>query len=240
MTQATVGGGPEWDDLLSVDGVGAVLAASLVTGIPGSSDYFESGVVTYANRAKEEWLGVPAPLLAAHGAVIGVSREQPLSRIVYVVTEKYAALREQDRYAVAAGRRVVFATNNDSAYLAALDLVAAGKLSPVIDSVLPLSEVAEAHRRLEARGEVIYGASFVEWFAEEARRIGKQHGKPHGEHGAVVHERRPGETAEVHRVTWVDNGVPVDVLQRAIAVSSSGMEIEPLYAPDDAPAEAVE
>ncbi len=31
MTQATVGGGPEWDDLLSVDGVGAVLAASLVT-----------------------------------------------------------------------------------------------------------------------------------------------------------------------------------------------------------------
>jgi hypothetical protein len=40
-------------------------------------------------------------LLAAHGAVIGVSREQPLSRILYVVTEKYAALREQDRYAVA-------------------------------------------------------------------------------------------------------------------------------------------
>lgn len=31
-----------------------------------------------------------------------------------------------NRYAVAAGRKVVFATNNDSAYLAALDLVAAG------------------------------------------------------------------------------------------------------------------
>lgn len=40
-------------------------------------------------------------LLAAHGAVIGVSREKPLSRIVYIVTEKYAALSEQDRYAVA-------------------------------------------------------------------------------------------------------------------------------------------
>jgi hypothetical protein len=39
--------------------------------------------------------------LAAHGAVIGVSREQPLSRIVYIVTEKYAALPERDRYAVA-------------------------------------------------------------------------------------------------------------------------------------------
>jgi hypothetical protein len=40
-------------------------------------------------------------LLSAHGAVIGVSREQPLSRIVYVVTEEYAKLAEQDRYAVA-------------------------------------------------------------------------------------------------------------------------------------------
>lgn len=40
-------------------------------------------------------------LLAAHGAVIGVSREQPLSRMVYIVTEKYAALPEQERYAVA-------------------------------------------------------------------------------------------------------------------------------------------
>jgi hypothetical protein len=40
-------------------------------------------------------------LLAAHGAVIGVSREQSLSRIIYIVTDKYAALPEQDRYAVA-------------------------------------------------------------------------------------------------------------------------------------------
>lgn len=40
-------------------------------------------------------------LLAAHGAVIGVSREQPLSRIVYIVTEKYAELSERNRYAVA-------------------------------------------------------------------------------------------------------------------------------------------
>ena len=34
---------------------------------------------------------------------------------------------------------------------AVLAHVAAGRLSPVIDSVLPLSQVAEAHRRLEAR-----------------------------------------------------------------------------------------
>lgn len=31
MTHATVGQGPEWDELLSIDGVGAVMAASLIT-----------------------------------------------------------------------------------------------------------------------------------------------------------------------------------------------------------------
>jgi hypothetical protein len=44
---------------------------------------------------------VHTPLLAAHGAVIGVSREQLLSRIVFIVREKYALLPEQQRYAVA-------------------------------------------------------------------------------------------------------------------------------------------
>ncbi len=37
-----------------------------------------------------------------------------------------------NRYAVAAGRRIVFATNNDSAYLAALDLAAAGVEVPLL------------------------------------------------------------------------------------------------------------
>lgn len=45
--------------------------------------------------------GTPTRLLVAHGAVIGVSREQPLTRIIYIVRDTYANLREQDRYAVA-------------------------------------------------------------------------------------------------------------------------------------------
>lgn len=40
-------------------------------------------------------------LLVAHGAVIGVSRELRLTRIVYVVQDAYAKLSEQERYAVA-------------------------------------------------------------------------------------------------------------------------------------------
>jgi nicotinamide-nucleotide amidase len=45
------------------------LIAGLLTEIAGSSDVFERGFVTYSNEAKEQMLGVPAALLAAHGAV---------------------------------------------------------------------------------------------------------------------------------------------------------------------------
>ena len=62
-----------------------------------------------------------------------------------------AVRRYANRYAVAVGRRVVFATNNDSAYLAALDLAASGVAVPVIaDSrAAPPAVLAEAAR---ARG----------------------------------------------------------------------------------------
>ena len=45
------------------------LIAGLLTEIAGSSDVFERGFVTYSNTAKEEMLGVPRDLIAAHGAV---------------------------------------------------------------------------------------------------------------------------------------------------------------------------
>jgi nicotinamide-nucleotide amidase len=47
---------------------GGLLAGSF-TDVPGSSAYFLDGVVTYSNAAKTELLGVPAELLARHGAV---------------------------------------------------------------------------------------------------------------------------------------------------------------------------
>ena len=45
------------------------LIAALLTEVPGSSDVVERGFVTYSNEAKQEMLGVPAGLIAAHGAV---------------------------------------------------------------------------------------------------------------------------------------------------------------------------
>ena len=45
------------------------LIAALLTEIPGSSDVFLSGVVTYSNAAKIKMLGVDAALIDTHGAV---------------------------------------------------------------------------------------------------------------------------------------------------------------------------
>jgi nicotinamide-nucleotide amidase len=45
------------------------LLAKRLTDVPGSSDYFLGGVVTYTNRLKTEMVGVPVELLAEHGAV---------------------------------------------------------------------------------------------------------------------------------------------------------------------------
>jgi nicotinamide-nucleotide amidase len=45
------------------------LVAEMLTRVPGSSNVFDLGVVAYANAVKEGIVGVPAALLAAHGAV---------------------------------------------------------------------------------------------------------------------------------------------------------------------------
>ena len=46
--------------------------AKVLTDIAGSSDWFESGVVSYSNAAKQEILGVQISTLVEHGAVVGV------------------------------------------------------------------------------------------------------------------------------------------------------------------------
>jgi nicotinamide-nucleotide amidase len=43
--------------------------AKTITDVPGSSQWFEGGVVSYSNAAKERFLGVPPQLLREHGAV---------------------------------------------------------------------------------------------------------------------------------------------------------------------------
>ncbi len=51
------------------------LVADRITNVPGSSAYFERGVIAYSNRAKTELLGVPDAVIREHGAV---SREVAL------------------------------------------------------------------------------------------------------------------------------------------------------------------
>ena len=52
------------------------LLAHKITNVPGASAVLLAGLVTYANAAKEKFLGVRAETLAAHGAVSeGIARE---------------------------------------------------------------------------------------------------------------------------------------------------------------------
>lgn len=53
------------------------LIASLLTDVPGSSEYFLGSVVAYAYEAKERLLNVPHDLLLEHGAV-----SEPVTRVI--------------------------------------------------------------------------------------------------------------------------------------------------------------
>ncbi|WP_020649449.1 CinA family protein [Solimonas variicoloris] len=57
----------EW--LATAESCTGGLIAKLLTDLPGSSGWFERGLVTYSNLAKMELLGVPDAVLAEHGAV---------------------------------------------------------------------------------------------------------------------------------------------------------------------------
>ncbi|MES2303994.1 MAG: competence/damage-inducible protein A [Gemmatimonadota bacterium] len=59
---------------------GGMLGARL-TEIPGSSDVFLGGALTYSNASKEQLAGVPAAVLAAHGAVSQETAEALVSGI---------------------------------------------------------------------------------------------------------------------------------------------------------------
>lgn len=66
-TALSRGGGP----LALAESCTGGLICHRVTEVPGSSAYFDRGLVVYSNRAKVELLGVPESVLAAHGAVSG-------------------------------------------------------------------------------------------------------------------------------------------------------------------------
>lgn len=45
------------------------MISQFITAVPGSSEFFLEGCVTYSNTSKQQRLGVPAEMLAEHGAV---------------------------------------------------------------------------------------------------------------------------------------------------------------------------
>jgi nicotinamide-nucleotide amidase len=55
--------------IVTVESCTGGLVAALLTEVAGSSEVLERGFVTYSNDAKTECVGVPAALIATHGAV---------------------------------------------------------------------------------------------------------------------------------------------------------------------------
>jgi nicotinamide-nucleotide amidase len=51
------------------------LLGERITSVPGSSDYFQGGFITYANRMKVDWLGVPEKIIDEFGAVSSEAAE---------------------------------------------------------------------------------------------------------------------------------------------------------------------
>ena len=70
---------------------GGLIAAAL-TEVPGASDVFDCGFITYANSAKNALVGVPEAVIAGHGAV---------SKAVAALMAKGALLRAPADVAVA-------------------------------------------------------------------------------------------------------------------------------------------
>ncbi len=64
------------------------LIAGACTDRAGSSDWFERGFVTYSNAAKTELLGVPADLIATHGAV-----SEPVARAMAAGARDHAPVQ---------------------------------------------------------------------------------------------------------------------------------------------------
>lgn len=55
--------------LATVESCTGGLVGHLITEIPGSSGYYLGGFITYSDELKRDLVGVPAEVLAAHGAV---------------------------------------------------------------------------------------------------------------------------------------------------------------------------
>lgn len=55
--------------IASVESCTAGLISKIITDAAGSSEVFDLGITTYSNEMKTKMVGVPAEILAAHGAV---------------------------------------------------------------------------------------------------------------------------------------------------------------------------
>ncbi len=64
--------------------------SNLLTSVPGSSDYFEGGIVVYSNRAKINVLGVEKELIDEHTEVSGEVARRMAERVKEIMGTEYS------------------------------------------------------------------------------------------------------------------------------------------------------
>lgn len=75
-----------WTIALAESCTGGLVCTTL-TELPGSSDWFERGYITYSNQAKTECLGVPLELIQSFGAV-----SEPVAKAMAEGAQHYAGV----------------------------------------------------------------------------------------------------------------------------------------------------
>jgi nicotinamide-nucleotide amidase len=90
------------ETLLTAESCTGGLIAKVITDLPGSSQWFDGGIVSYSNDIKQHWLGVAAETLETFGAV---------SAAVVIEMATGALHRAPNRASSAAAKRWAIATS---------------------------------------------------------------------------------------------------------------------------------
>ena len=78
------------ETMVTAESCTAGLLAGKITDVPGASNYFKKGVITYSNESKIDDLGVPAGIIEKHGAVSSETVEAMASGIREKAAADYA------------------------------------------------------------------------------------------------------------------------------------------------------